>query len=93
MSHPFMIMIKMRQNAYGINKTKLYKRIRGYHTKEILFIVEGRDKSEQSDAQIQYARNITYSEGAKRKTKWSLCTKVYFVKQISLFLRSKGCHE
>ena len=78
----------------GLIKQSYIKESEGMvHTKEILFIVEGRDKSEQSDAQIQYARNITYSEGAKRKTKWSLCTKVYFVKQISLFLRSKGCHD
>ena len=62
----------MRMELLKVTNTKES----GVESKEISFIVEGKDKSEQSDAQTQYTRNITYSEGAKRKTKWSLCTKV-----------------
>ena len=32
--------------------------------------MEGKDKTEQFIAQTQNKHNITYSEGAKRKTKW-----------------------
>ena len=52
-----MRMVLINNNVRGCNLTS--------------FIIKGRDKTEHSVAQTQNKHNITYSEGTKRKTKWS----------------------
>ena len=58
------------------------------------FIIKGRDKTEHSVAQTQNKHNITYSEGAKRKTKWySLYFDIPCIANLPLLSCYMGCHQ